>query len=128
AQADSAGGSVEGRAGCAGRELHLPRSGQGTDEEVAEIVWSNSALDELDDIAEYVALDKPEAARELVERVFSSVDRLQRFPASGRIPAELPNSVYRELLVAPCRFFYRTDKGIVLIIHVMREERLLRKW
>lgn len=29
---------------------------------MAEIVWTNTALEQLDDLAHYIALDKPDAA------------------------------------------------------------------
>ena len=37
---------------------------------MAKITWTDSALDDLDEIAEYIALDKISAARKLVQRVF----------------------------------------------------------
>ena len=95
---------------------------------MAEIVWSDPALDQLNEIAEYIALDKPEAASGLVKKVFSTVDRLEQFPESGHIPPEVPNSIYRELYVKPCRIFYRQKGDAVLIIHVMREEGQLRRF
>ena len=55
-------------------------------------------------------------------------ERLEDFPQSGRIPPELPNSVYREVVVPPCRIFYREDDQRVLILYVMREERQLRAY
>jgi toxin ParE1/3/4 len=95
---------------------------------VAEVIWTDPALDQLEEIAEYVALDKPHAASNLVKAIFSSVDRLELFPQSGHEPPELPDSIYRELYVRPCRIFYRNEDGLVLILHVMREERQLRKF
>lgn len=52
---------------------------------MAQIIWTEPALLDLNEIAEYIALDKVTAARGLVKQVFSSVDRLKRFPESGRI-------------------------------------------
>jgi len=95
---------------------------------VAEIVWSDPALDQLEEIADYIALDKPEAAAGLVKKIFSTVDRLGQFPDSGHVPPETPNSIYREVFVRPCRIFYRQENGVVLIVHVMREEMQLRKF
>lgn len=95
---------------------------------MAEVVWTEPALQELDAIAEYIALDNPVAARHLVQNVFDKAERLEDFPQSGRIPPELPNSVYRELVVPPCRIFYREDKKRVLVLYVMREERQLRTY
>lgn len=93
---------------------------------MAEIIWTDPTLDQLDEIAEYIALDKPEAASNLVKTIFSAVERLEQLLDSGHVPPELPNSIYRELYVRPCRIFYRQDNDTVLIVHVMREERQLR--
>jgi len=93
---------------------------------MAEVIWTEPALQELDAIAEYIALDNPAAASDLVKAVFDKTERLETFPKSGRIPPELPDSVYREMLVPPCRIFYREDEQRVLILFVMREERQLR--
>ncbi|MFG1495908.1 type II toxin-antitoxin system RelE/ParE family toxin [Saccharospirillum sp. HFRX-1] len=95
---------------------------------MVEIVWTEPALQQLDDIAEYIALDKPQAANQLVAQVFQEVERLARFPDSGRMPPELPASVYREVVVPPCRVFYRYEAAEVVILLVMREEQLLRRF
>jgi len=60
--------------------------------------------------------------------VLDKTKRLQDFPRSGRIPPELPNSVYREIVVPPCRIFYRLDNTQVFLLFVLREERLLRTY
>ena len=93
---------------------------------MAEVIWTEPALQELDAIAEYIALDKPVAASQLIQEVFDKIGRLENFPKSGRIPPELPDSVYREVVVTPCRIFYREDGQRVLVLYVMREERQLR--
>lgn len=95
---------------------------------MAEIVWTDPALDQLEEIADYIALDKPEAAAGFVKRIFSTVDRLGQFSDSGHVPPEMPNAIYREIFVRPCRIFYRQENGVVLIVHVMREEMQLRKF
>ncbi|WP_144822406.1 type II toxin-antitoxin system RelE/ParE family toxin [Marinobacter piscensis] len=93
---------------------------------MAEVIWTEPALEELNAIAEYIALDNPVAARRLVEEVFDKTDRLQDFPQSGRVPPELPDSVYREVVFPPCRIFYRENETRVFVLYVMREERRLR--
>ncbi len=95
---------------------------------MAEVIWTEPALQELDAIAEYIALDNVAAASALVKEVFGKIQRLERFPQSGRIPAELPNSIYREVVVPPCRVFYREEESRVFILYVMREERQLRAY
>ena len=95
---------------------------------MAEVIWTEPALQELDAIAEYIALDNVAAASALVKEVFGKIQRLERFLQSGRIPAELPNSIYREVVVPPCRVFYREEESRVFILYVMREERQLRAY
>ncbi|WP_407332930.1 type II toxin-antitoxin system RelE/ParE family toxin [Enterovibrio sp. 27052020O] len=95
---------------------------------MAEIIWTEPALSDLNDIAEYIALENIVAAKQWVQAIFSKVERLEAFPASGRIPPELAHLGYREVVVNPCRFFYKQDGDKVLILFVMRAERDLRKF
>ena len=96
---------------------------------MAQIVWTEPALNELDEIAEFIALDKFDAAQKLVQSVFSRIEQLKNQPKSGRVPPELPKeSIYREVIVGPCRVFYRTEKSKIIVICVMRSERMLRKF
>jgi len=95
---------------------------------MAEVIWTDPALQQLDAIADYIALDNFAAASQLVKSVFDKTERLADFPQSGRAPPELSNSIYRELVVPPLRIFYREDGQRVLILLVMREERQLRAY
>ena len=95
---------------------------------MAQIKWTEPALEDLNEIAEYIALDKPSAAKKLVANVFESVKRLKEFPLSGKVPEELEDSRYREVIVGPCRIFYRLESDLVYILYVMRGERALRNF
>jgi toxin ParE1/3/4 len=95
---------------------------------VARLIWTEPALSDLEAIADYIALDNPAAARRLVRRVFESVERLERFPSSGKRPPEMPRTSYREMVVTPCRVFYRIEGDDVFVLYVLRAERLLRRW
>lgn len=94
---------------------------------MAELTWTDPALADLDAIADYIALDKPDAARDLVKRVFFYVEQLIEHPESGSRPPELKRSRYRQIVEPPCRIFYRFDGKRVFILHVMRGEMRLRK-
>ncbi len=94
---------------------------------MAEIVWSEPALSDLDAIADYIALENPAAAAELVKRIVAHVTQLAEHPESGSRPQELKRSRYRQIVEPPCRVLYRYEGQRVLILHVMRSERLLRK-
>ena len=93
---------------------------------MAEIVWTEPALSDLDAIADYIALENPAAAAALVQRVFQHVEQLENFPQSGSKPLELKKSRYRQIVEPPCRVFYRYDGERVFVLYVMRSERLLR--
>lgn len=95
---------------------------------MAEIIWTEPALYDLNEIAEYIALDKIDSAKRFVQKVFSKTERLENLPESGRIPPELSSNRYREIIVGPCRIFYRYEKDVVYILYVMRSERQLRKF
>jgi len=95
---------------------------------MAQIIWTEPALDNLNDIAEYIAVSNPYAAKQMVENVFGKVQRLEQFPDSGRVPEEISNLNYREVVVNPCRVFYKVERDTVYILHVMRQERDLRRF
>ena len=93
---------------------------------MAEVVWTEPAPADLDAIADYIALDNPDAAKELVRKVFQHVGQLATHPQSGAKPPELKGWRYRQIVEAPCRIFYRCDGNRVYILYVMRGERVLR--
>jgi toxin ParE1/3/4 len=94
---------------------------------MAQIVWTEPAVSDLDAIADYIAIENPQAAAELVRRIINHVEQLADHPESGSRPQELKRSRYRQIVEPPCRIFYRYDGHKVFILHVMRSERLLRK-
>jgi plasmid stabilization system protein ParE len=94
---------------------------------MAALIWTEPALHDLDAIADYIALDDPEAARGLVQRVFQHVEQLVEQPDSGSRPPEMRQSRYRQIVEAPCRVFYRYDGERVLILCIMRGEMRFRK-
>lgn len=95
---------------------------------MAEIIWTEPTLNNLYEIAEYIALNNTVAAKNLVQTVFEKITRLEVYPQSGKIPVEFPNFSYRETVINPCRIFYKIEREHVYILHVMRQERDLRKF
>jgi toxin ParE1/3/4 len=93
---------------------------------MAEVIWTEPALSDLDAIADYIAIENPVAAARLVRRVFRHVEQLQAHPKSGSRPSELSGSRYRQIVEPPCRVLYRYDGESVFILHVMRSEQLLK--
>jgi toxin ParE1/3/4 len=94
---------------------------------MAEVIWTEPALSDLEAIADYIALDNPAAAKTLVQRVFAHVEQLANHPLSGSKLAEFKGWQYRQIIEPPCRTIYRHEKGRVHILHVVRGERKLNQ-
>lgn len=95
---------------------------------MAEVIWTSPAREDLSDIVEYVGLSNPKAAKDLILQVLQSVERLSDFPESGRSVPELPELSYREIISNPCRILYQYKGEQVFVLHVMRQERDLRRF
>ena len=95
---------------------------------MAEIIWTEPAIENLNDIAEYIAVNNVFAAQKVVRNVYSTVNRLKSFPESGRIPQEIPEFGYREVIINPCRVLYKVENNLVYILHVVRQEREIRNY
>ena len=94
---------------------------------MAEVIWTEPALSDLEAIADYISLDNPVAAAELVRRVLEHVGQLSEHPRSGSTLPELPGWRYRQLIEPPCRVIYRQEQNLVFILHVVRSERRLKR-
>ena len=66
----------------------------------------------------YIHRENPAAARKLRSRAENKLRRLTRYPESGRLIPEFPDLPFREVIVAPYRFFYRVDAKTVWIVAV----------
>lgn len=68
-----------------------------------KIVWSPLALERVEEIAQYIAGDKPAAAIKWFNELFTTVERLADFPESGRIVPEVGVHRIREILFGAYR-------------------------
>ena len=92
---------------------------------MAKVVWTDGALRDLDEIADYIGKRNAGAANRLVRQVFDRVGSLDSFPELGRFEPELPGRVHRRLVVGPVKVIYRLERGAAFIEMVVRGERLL---
>ena len=86
--------------------------------------WLRRALRNLDEEAEYIARDNPDAAARTVQRTASAIEQLTSHPASGRI-GRVPGT--RELVVSGTPYIvpYRVRGDAVEILRVFHAA---RKW
>ncbi len=66
----------------------------------------------------YIRRDNPSAASRFRSDGERRLRRLKRFPMSGRHVPEFPDLPYREVIIAPYRFFYRVERETVWIVAV----------
>ena len=74
---------------------------------MAEIVWTESALNDLDDIGEYIAKDSVRYAELTVATLFESPDILETHPLAGKMVPELQNEAIRQLIIGSYRIIYQ---------------------
>jgi toxin ParE1/3/4 len=89
------------------------------------VVWSPNALDDVDEIAAYIARDSPTYAAAVVEKILDTTRNLQKFPLLGRIVPESNEESIRERFVYSYRLIYQVQEEIVIIIAVVHGKRLL---
>lgn len=66
----------------------------------------------------YIGADSPSAAVAFKDKSLHALSRLGEFPESGRTVPEYPALPFREVIVAPYRFFYRVRVDAVWIVAV----------
>ncbi len=92
---------------------------------MAEIRWTEQALNDVDAIADYIARDSSHYARLFVQKIFMAVNRLYLFPESGRIVPETGRNEIREIILGNYRIIYRTRSNLVEILAIYHSARLL---
>lgn len=73
---------------------------------MVKVVWTDSAILDLDAIGEYIAKDSIRYAEITVTELFESVDILEEFPQSGSIVPEFNNQKIRQLVRGNYRIVY----------------------
>jgi plasmid stabilization system protein ParE len=90
------------------------------------IAFTQSAVTDLEQILAWPAEQGvPEVGKRLVAEVIRQVERLGRFPESGRVVLEFGISLLREIILPPLRIAYRIDEDRIRVIRVWRSERRL---
>ena len=93
---------------------------------MAEVIWTESALVDLEDIGEYIAKDSVRYAELTVTRLFESPDILELNPRAGKVVPELQNETIRQIIRGSYRIIYHlVDKHRIDILTVHRSSRLL---
>ena len=87
------------------------------------IVWTDQAVEDVEAIRSFIARDSVRYAALVVEQIVDVVDRLERFPFSGRVVPELQDQTIREVILSNYRIVYRVTADIVQILTVFHASR-----
>ncbi len=91
-----------------------------------KIIWSPLAVDQVRDIASYIALDKPTVAVEWAKKIFNSIEILYDYPESGRVVPEINRKEIRELVQGNYRVIYKIKANepeiLVLVVKSYRQK------
>ncbi len=90
-----------------------------------KIFWSPLAIERASEIAEYIAQDKPSAAENWIDTIFSKIDKLISSPEIGRIVPEIKNNQFRELIYGNYRIIYRVEKKQISILTIRHGMQIL---
>ncbi len=89
------------------------------------IIWSPLAVDRASEIADYIAQDKPVAAKQWINNVFAKVEQLQYSPQIGRVVPEITNNQFRELIFGNYRIIYHIGIKHISILAIRHGKQIL---
>ena len=89
-----------------------------------KVLFTPSARREFLDALDFIRRDSPLAAEAVLARSRDGLAQLRDFPESGRLVPEFPDSLYREVLAHPYRFFYRIADDTVWVVGVWHDRQL----
>jgi len=92
---------------------------------MVKIKWTNHALEELDDIANFISIDSPKYAQILVKQIYEMVSHLKQIPKLGRRVPEYGDPELREILYKTYRIIYLVKKEHLEIISIIHGSRKL---
>ena len=74
---------------------------------MVKVIWTDSAIQDLEDIGEYIAKDSIRYAEFTVLELFESVDILEKYPYSGVIVPEFDKEFLRQIIQGNYRVVYQ---------------------
>jgi len=95
---------------------------------MAQVVWANSAIDDLQRLREYFESASPAFAEKLMDQLVSRTRMLADFPQSGRMVPEFENEQLREVRSGNYRIIYRfAQMDKVEIARIFHTAQLLKE-
>ncbi len=89
-----------------------------------KIHWTDTAIDHLSAIHNYIALDSKRYAKRMVDRLTKKSQQIGNFPQSGRIVPEFEMEQIREVIEGQYRIVYYIKPNQIDILAVIHSSRL----
>jgi len=95
---------------------------------MAQVAFTEQALSDIEDIANYISYDSALYAGLQVEKFFGKVSVLEDFPQIGRVVPELNQKSVRELIEGNYRIIYKiVNKSLVHILTIHHSRKSLKR-
>ncbi len=92
-----------------------------------QLIWSDSASDDLESTAAYISRDSSAYAASFVNRVLDAAKSVQHMPESGGIVPEFDRQELREVLVGNYRVVYLLSISAVAIVAIIHGARKIER-
>ena len=88
-----------------------------------QVVWSPTALADVEAIASYISRDSTSYASAVVRKIIHSTRSLEKYPLAGRMVPEFDDTTIREVFVYSYRIVYRFENDRVTVAAVIHGKR-----
>jgi plasmid stabilization system protein ParE len=90
------------------------------------VIWSRRALNDVDEIASFIAQDSPIYSSAVVRSILNHVKTIASFPRSGRVVPEFNDDGIREVFAYSYRIIYQVSESQITIAAVIHGKRILQ--
>jgi len=100
-----------------------------TEYEQYDVIMAKSAEDDLNDIINFIAQNKPRTAVVIMDKIHAKVKTLDRFPYRGSyVPELLARNIkdYRQLTEDPWKIIYKINENVVNVLVIIDSRRNLQ--
>jgi plasmid stabilization system protein ParE len=87
---------------------------------MATLIWTESAVADLEEIGQFISKDNPPAAEKVGSNIFGKRKNVAAFPRLGRIVPKFGNPQFREIISQSYRIIYKYDEegDLVAILRI----------
>lgn len=93
---------------------------------MAQVIWTNRAIRELNEVVEHIEKEDMKIAREIAAEAFRAADDRLLFPDSGSMVPELDSPHIREVLIRRTfRLLYKVENEDIFVLAFVRSTKQL---